>query len=158
MNNVLKHAVFVAGCVGAYFEPIKLLVVLVLVLFLLDLATGLWKALKNGERVESGKLRWSFGKLLSYLVVMALTFFTCEAMGLDAGTAVSVVKVEVWCIVYVEGLSIVENALAIRPGDKFLGYLHYLLSVEFLKVIPLLSNYFKQEKDGDTTTKDSPGA
>jgi phage-related holin len=158
MNDALKYLVFVAGCVGAYFEPIKLLVALVLVLFAIDLITGIWKSLKAGDRVESRKLRWSFGKLLTYLLAMTLTFFACEALGLDAGTAVSVVKVEVWFIVYVEGLSIVENGLVIRPGDRFLSFLHYLLSVEFLRAIPVLANYFKQDYHGDRNSKDSEEA
>jgi phage-related holin len=150
-----KYFLFIASAVCSYFYPIRVLLALVLVLFVIDLATGIWKATRAGEKIQSRKLRWSFGKLLSYLVVMTLTFFTCEAMGLDAGTAVSVVKVEVWGIVYVEGLSIVENMLAIRPGDKFLLYLHYLLSVEFLKFIPTLSNFFKQKTDGDAIDKDA---
>jgi hypothetical protein len=150
-NDVVKYGLFGVSTIATYFEPIYTLLVLVLVLFSCDLVTGLWKALKGGQRVESRKLRWSFGKLLSYLVVMALTFFTCEAMGLDDATAISVVKVEVWCVVYVEGLSIVENLRALNPRNDFLGYLHYLLSVEFLKVIPRLSSYFKQEGDGNET-------
>ena len=155
MSDVMKYLLFILGCIGAYFEPIELLVVLVLVLFSIDFITGIWKSLKAGDRVESRKLRWSLGKLLTYLLAMTLTFFACEVMGIEAGTAVSVVKVEVWFIVYVEGLSIVENGLVIRPGDKFLSFLHYLLSVEFLKAIPVLANYFKQDDHGDRDSKDS---
>jgi hypothetical protein len=67
------------------------------------------------------------------------------SLSVDAGLAVA--KIEVWCIVYIEGLSIIENLLELFPGDKFLKFLHYLLSVEFLKYVPVLSNFLKEKED-----------
>jgi hypothetical protein len=147
-NDIIKYGLFCLSTIATYFEPILPLLVLVLVLFSFDFVTGVWKSLKTGVKIESYKLARSFGKLLCYLLPMTLTFFTCEAMGLSDDTAIAVVKVEVWAAIYVEGLSIVENLRVIYPRNSFLGYLYYLLSVEFLKVVPRLSNYFKQEKDG----------
>jgi phage-related holin len=151
MNVVFKYLVFAAGCVAAYFEPIRALLMLVTALFVADFITGVVKSRKVNRTwtLRSKRLRWSFVKMFVYMAVMAITFYVCEAMQLSASTALSVVKVEVWCVVYVEGLSIVENLLAVFPDDKFLKFLHYLLSVEFLKHVPLLSNFLK-EKDGES--------
>jgi hypothetical protein len=73
----------------------------------------------------------------------------CEAMKLSDDTAVSIVKVEVWMIVYIEGLSIIENLRTIFPRDKFLKFMHYLLSVEFLKFIPIVSKFLKENDENN---------
>jgi hypothetical protein len=80
---------------------------------------------------------------------MALTFYVCEAMGLSVEAGLSVVKVEVWCVVYIEGLSIVENLQAVFVHDRFLRFLHYLLSVEFLKYVPVLNGFLKEKENSD---------
>ena len=146
-----KYIVFIAGCLSVYFEPVKFLLLLVTILFILDFITGVLKSRKVNKTwtLKSKKLRWSFVKMLVYMGVMALTFAVCEMMSLSVDIALSVVKIEVWCIVYVEGLSIIENLLVLFPGDKFLKFLHYLLSVEFLKYIPALSNFLKEKEEND---------
>jgi phage-related holin len=140
--------VFALGCVLTYFEPIQGLLFLVLALFFLDFVTGVIKSRKINRKwsLTSRKLRWSFVKMFVYMAVMAITFHVCEAMQLDKETALLAVKIEVWCIVYIEGLSIVENLQILLPDDRFLKFLHYLLSVEFLKYVPLLNDFLK-EKD-----------
>lgn len=150
MNVIWKHLLFAAGCLAAYFEPLGFLLRLVAVLFAVDFVSGFVKSRKICGRwtFRSGKLRWSFVKMFVYMAVMALTFYVCEAMQLARDTALSVVKIEVWCVVYIEGLSIVENLRVLFPNDRFLKFIHYLLSVEFLKYIPLLNDFLK-EKDGD---------
>ncbi|MDR1676007.1 MAG: phage holin family protein [Tannerella sp.] len=150
MNAIRKYILFVAGCTAAYFEPLGFLLKLVLVLFLADFVSGFVKSRKICGRwtLQSKKLRWSFVKMGVYMCVMALTFYVCEAMQLPQETALSAVKVEVWCIVYIEGLSIVENLRVLFPHDRFLKFMHYLLSVEFLKYVPLLNGFLKEKDDG----------
>jgi hypothetical protein len=151
MNVIWKYILFAAGCIAACFEPIGFLLRLVFVLFLVDFVSGFIKSRKNCGRwtFQSRKLRWSFVKMFVYMAVMALTFYVCEAMQLSRETALSAVKVEVWCVVYIEGLSIVENLRVLFPNDRFLKFIHYLLSVEFLKYIPLLNGFLKEKEDGN---------
>jgi hypothetical protein len=70
-------------------------------------------------------------------------------LGLSVQAGISTVKVEAWCIVYIEGLSIVENLLAVFPNDRFLMFLHWLLSVEFLKRVPLLGSFLKEKDNSE---------
>jgi phage-related holin len=144
MNAVIKYLLFIGGCVAAYFEPIAGITLVVVVLFVLDFFTGIGKALKSGDRIRSGKLKWSLYKLLTYLGVMTLTFFISESMGLGRGTGVAVVKVEVWFIIYIEGLSIIENLQVIKD-NRYLQFIHYLLAVEFLKKFAVLGDFLKEE-------------
>jgi phage-related holin len=150
MNVIWKHLLFAAGCLAACFEPVGFLLRLVAVLFFVDFLSGILKSRKRCGcwTLRSKRLRWSFVKMFVYMCVMSLTFYVCEAMQLARETALAAVKIQVWCIVYIEGLSIVENLHILFPNDKFLAFIHYLLSVEFLKYIPVLNNFLK-EKDGD---------
>jgi phosphatidylglycerophosphate synthase len=149
MNTIFKYLVFLITSAATYFQPVGGLLLLVTLLFMCDFVTGFIKSVKvsHAVRIQSKKLRWSAVKMCVYLSIITLTFFVCKVMGVGMDTAVSVVKIEAWCIVYIEGLSIVENLQAILPKDKFLGFLHYLLSIEFLKVVPLLANFLKEKDD-----------
>ncbi|MDR0602762.1 MAG: phage holin family protein [Bacteroidales bacterium] len=149
MLNFWKYLLFVATSVGAYFEPINALLILVAALFIFDFITGVLKSVKltGTLSLKSKKLRWSFVKMFVYMTVMAITFYVCEAMKLSKDTSISVVKIEVWMIVYIEGLSIVENLKTIFKDDKFLNFLHYMLSVEFLKYIPFVSKFLKENEE-----------
>jgi hypothetical protein len=151
MNVIWKYILFVAGCLAAYFEPLGFLLRLVAALFFADFVSGFVKSRKHCGRwmFRSKKLRWSFVKMFVYMCVMALTFYVCEAMQPERDTGLSAVKIEVWCIVYIEGLSIVENLRVLFPNDKFLQFIHYLLSIEFLKYIPLLNHFLKEKDNGN---------
>jgi phage-related holin len=147
----MKYLLFLAGCIATYFEPVRALLMLVTGLFVIDFITGVLKSHKLNRTwaLKSKKLRWSFVKMLVYLAIMVLTFAVCEMMSLGIDTGLMVVKIEVWCIVYIEGLSIIENLLILFPGDRFLKFLHYLLSVEFLKYVPVLSNFLKEKEEDE---------
>lgn len=147
MESIIKYIVFFTGAFLSYFTPIESLLYVVLLLIVADLITGITASFKEGESLKSSKARWSFTKLMVYLFSMFLTFSVCELMGIKDDTAVSIVKVIVWAVIYVEGLSIVENLSRIIPGNKVIGFLHWLLSVEFIKRVPLLADFFKEDKE-----------
>lgn len=145
MNDILKWILFIGGSIAAYFEPLNAVMILVTTLFVLDFITGIAKSVRLGNPVKSSKLKWSLYKLLVYLGTMALTFFICESMGLSSVTGVSVVNVEAWFVVYIEGLSIIENLQQIKD-NRFLQFIHYLLAVEFLKKFSILSDFMKSKE------------
>ena len=152
MNAPLKYSCFIAGGLMAYFKPIEPLILLVVVLFCTDFALGVCKSIRlKGcwKGLASFKLRWSLAKAAVYLLVVSYTFFICEKMEVSNETIKSVIKLEVWSVVYIEGLSIVENLKVLFPNNKFLDIIHYFLSVEFLKYVPQLANFLKKKGDVD---------
>jgi phage-related holin len=150
-SALYKYILFLSGGICSYFGPLGFLFKLVLILFIIDFVTGIIKSVKLNKalKIRSKRLRWSFVKMLVYMFVMALTFYVCGSMQLDSEITLSVVKLEAWCIVYIEGLSIVENLKLIFPDDKFLKFIHYALSVEFLKYVPILSSFIKEKEEKD---------
>jgi hypothetical protein len=139
-----------AGCAFAYFEPLKWMVIIILLLFSIDFLTGYGKNvyLRHQWCLCSKKLRWSFVKMFVYIFLMLLIFLIAEKMGISTEMSVYAVKVAMWMVIYVEGLSIVENLGEIWPDDRVLKFLHFLLSVEFVDRIPLLYNFLKEKEDG----------
>lgn len=152
MSNYIEHSfkyvLFILGCIIAYFEPIIMMACVVFAIFTTDFVTGVAASFKEGKTFRSSVARWSFVKLIIYLGHAALVFFVCDNMGISKETAVNVVKIVIWAVIYVEGLSVNENLLRLYPDNKFIKFMHHLLSVEFLRYMPVLANYFKDsEKD-----------
>ena len=147
MNSIIKNIVFACGCIASYFEPIMLLIHVVAILFVADLITGISASFKEGESLKSSKARWSFVKMLVYLLALALIFSVCERMEIGEQTTTNIAKIVVWMIIYVEGLSVVENFSRIVPNNRVVSFLHYMLSVEFLKHIPFLADFLKEDKE-----------
>lgn len=139
---------FLWGCVAAYFEPIHFIAYLTVLLFTMDWITGVTKSVMVTKtfKLKSKKWRWSFVKAFVYLGLMFLTFLVSREMGISDEQSREVTKILMWCVIYVEGLSVVENLRYFWPNDKFLKFLHYMLSVEFLKFIPWLSRFFKEQE------------
>ena len=147
MNPIIKHIVFILGGILAYFDPIMLPVQVVVVLFIADFITGIAASLKEGQSLKSSKARWSFVKMMVYLLALMLVFIVCERMGISRDTTTNIAKVVVWMIIYVEGLSVVENFSRIIPNNKVISFLHYMLSVEFLKYVPFIAGFLKEDKE-----------
>jgi len=141
-----RYLVFGLTTVLAYFEPLYGLFVLVIGIFVADFFTGWAKSIVITKKIGllSKKLRWSFVKMVVYLALIAFTFYICSAMEVDWKGAV---KIEVWWIIYTEGLSIVENLMVVFPHFSLLRFLHYLLAIEFLKVMPMIANYLKEKEE-----------
>jgi len=143
----MKYIIFSIGCIASYFAPIASLCWVVVGLYVVDFITGTAASFKEGVFLRSSILRWSFVKIFVYLGHAALIFFVCDKMGMAQQDTLKVLKVMMWGIVYIEGLSINENLLRIYPASLFLRLMHYLLSIEFLKYVPVIANFFKENKD-----------
>lgn len=95
---------------------------IVMILMLIDLATGLFKATKTGVRIESGKLRSSVNKLIIYFIVMIIGGCLVYAGEDFIGGLFTVFL----CLV--EGISILENLTAIFPNSAFVAKLSKFLN------------------------------
>lgn len=62
----------------AYFGPMKSTLLLIFVLFILDFLTGIRKAMKQGKKITSRKLRDSADKLAAYCISLVLCFYLTQ--------------------------------------------------------------------------------
>lgn len=100
----------------AALAPIKMVIVTVGVLIMADLVTGVWAALKQGEKISSAIMRRTISKMLIYQLSVVCGFML-ETYILEE--LVPVAKIVAGVIGMVEFKSILENSNKIIGGDVF---------------------------------------
>ena len=156
LQKTLSFLGFSLSTAWAYFEHIHTLVWALFGMWVADFITGYTKCVivTKDCSIRSHKLRWSFAKLVIYVGLCFLIFFVGDMMQYAPESLFSAVKLWIWCCVYAEGLSIVENLLVIFPMNKALLILHWFLSVKFLTFIPKLADYLKDKKEDEKINND----
>ncbi|MDR1455598.1 MAG: phage holin family protein [Tannerella sp.] len=144
--------IYATGAIAAYGHELTGIVLLFLFFFVLDFFTGFFASLRQGKGFRSSKARWSFVKSSCYFG----TFATIAFMGLalnEMELFMGILKVAVYSGAWFECVSNLENLMILFPGNRYLRFLHYILAVEWVKKIPGLSDFLKEEKrkggDGD---------
>lgn len=100
----------------AALAPIKMVMITVGILIMADLVTGIWAALKRGEKVSSAIMRRTVSKIFIYQLAV-ICGFMLETYILDG--IVPVAKIVAGVIGMVEFKSILENSNHIVGGDIF---------------------------------------
>lgn len=99
----------------AFFAPIHTLLLVVLALIILDLCTGIWAAMKRGEKIKSAGIRRTVSKLLVYELAIIIGFLL-QFMVKDF---VPVANLAAGVIAVVEAKSLFENLGTIYGEDIF---------------------------------------
>lgn len=127
-------------------------------LVMADYVTGITASLYEGKKIVSKRMRWSFAKLVIYVVSVVGTLFTGVLLHLiecliypdvtQTGILIftlTAIKIESYIIAWVETVSNIENVRRIFPKNLFLKYLHWILSVEIVKKIPKFTEFLKEK-------------
>lgn len=129
-------------------------------LVVVDFITGIAASLfREGGKIESKKLRWSFAKAFVYVIVVVGTLAIGVFLHLietfitpsNERTTIlfltlTCVKYEAFVVAWIESVSNVENLMRLFPGNKLLKYVHFVLSVDFIKKIPKLADSLKEKE------------
>ena len=148
-----------------FLESLRSLVVsIALVVFFMigDFLTGIFASKRvRKEGIQSSKLRWSVAKYGVYVffVVGTLVAGICihaiycfnKHLEINVHSAIldwtlTFLVAQMIFISWIEVVSVIENLRLVYPKDKFLKGLHYLFLVDFKKMIPMFSNYLKENK------------
>lgn len=133
---------------AAYLNPIsgdiKSLVALFFFNFLFDLAAGL---LANNESFSLKKAFRCIIEAMVFFLLVAAIYFIGDHKGNPDG-ALQCVSFITYSIFYFYGVNILRNLkLMATSGTAFykvVSFLYYVVSVEFIKHIPFLTNYQKE--------------
>lgn len=145
---IYSWLIYVGGAIIAYNHELIGIGVLFIFFFVSDFFTGFFASLKQGKGFQSSKARWSFAKAFCYFGTFAVIVFlgiTLKKMDLF----MNVLNVAVWSATWFECISNLENLLILFPNNRFLKFMHYILAVEWVKKIPGLSDFLKEEKTKD---------
>lgn len=155
MTDYIKNLIVsVLAGLAAYLNPIsgdlKSLVALFFFNFLFGLAAGL---LANNESFNLKKAFRCIIEATIFFVLVATIYFIGEHKGNPSG-ALQCVSFMTYIIIYFYGTNILRNLKSMAKHNssfyKVVNFLYYVLSVEFIKRIPLLGNYQNEatSKDG----------
>lgn len=143
---LFSWTVYVIGAILSYNFELIGISFLFIFFFIIDFITGFLASLKQGKGFQSSKARWSFAKAFCYfgtfavIVFLGLTLKKMEFM-------MNVLNVAVWSATWFECISNLENLLILFPENRYLKFIHYILAVDWVKKIPGLSDFLKEEKN-----------
>lgn len=145
LHILVSWLAFAIGALSAYTHNLIGIFLLFFVLFLSDFITGIIASFKKGHSFSSSRARWSFAKTFCYLGTFSIIIFIGICVN-QLEFFIGVLKVTVYAAIWFEGVSNIENLLVFWPQNRFLKFIHYLLAVEWVKKIPGLADFLKEEK------------
>lgn len=130
-----------------------------------DFASGIFASKRVHKLgIECSKLRWSVAKYAVYcffiigtlVIGVFLHLIECFSEDVDIYTksslltyTLSFIKFQMYFVSWIEAVSIVENLRLVYPENVYLRGLHYVLVVDFRKLIPHFSSFLKEIKTKD---------
>lgn len=135
--------------IAAYLNPIGGEIKSLLAVFTLNFLFGLLAALLANNESFSFKKAWRcIWEVTVFFLLVSTIYFIGEHKGNSSG-ALQCVSFITYSVFYFYGVNILRNLKQIIPEKsnayKVIAFLHYVLSVEFVKRIPSLTNYFGKE-------------
>ncbi len=113
----------VAAVFVAYFAPISEIVHVMLIFMAVDTFSGVWAAIKEGEKIESNKLRRTVHKFLWYTISVMVAWMMEHTFKLSWTNLASITA---GFICFVELKSIFENVTRITNEPVFARILKFL--------------------------------
>ncbi|MFV0397935.1 MAG: phage holin family protein [Bacteroidales bacterium] len=144
-TGVNTWMIYMGGAVLAYNNELIGIFILFAFFFITDFISGFLASVKMGHGFKSSKARWSFAKSFCYFGSFSVIVFMGIALR-QADFFLGALKVAVYSATWFECVSNLENLLILFPDNRFLRFIYYILAVEWVKKIPGLSNFLKEEK------------
>ena len=134
--------------IAAYLNPISGEIKSLIAVFALNFICGLLTSLLINHESFSFKKVWRcIVEATIFFALVSCIYFIGEHKGNPEG-ALQCVSFITYSVFYFYGVNILRNIKEILPnssnGYKVVAFLHYVLSVEFIKNIPYLTNYLQK--------------
>lgn len=134
--------------VAAYLNPISGEIKSLVAVFAINFLCGLLTALLINHESFSFRKAWKcIVEATVFFMLVCVIYWIGEHKGNPTG-ALQCVSFITYSVFYFYGVNILRNLKAILPngsnGYKVIAFLHYVLSVEFIKNIPYLTNYLQK--------------
>lgn len=141
---------FLMGAVSAvlaYFHPISDIVFSVFYVMALNFVFGLLAGMAIHD--ESFSFKKAFMCIVHtciYFLIVASIYFVGEHMGNSAG-AIQCVTAVTYALLWFLCVNIFRNLRELFPSYRWIGFIYYALSMEFVKKIPFMENFLKTDND-----------
>lgn len=151
MDNVRGLVVGFITALAAYLNPLYGEIQSLLFIFCANFVFGLLADLLTENGSFSFKKAWqAVIQATCFVVLVCGIFFIGDKKGQPQG-ALQCVSFVTYAILYFYGCNILRNLQVLMPsgsvGNRAIGFLYYVISVEFVKNIPFLSNYVNRRSN-----------
>ena len=154
--NIKNIVVGLIAAVAAYLHPIEGDVFAMTWLFGTNFAAGLLADLLGGGGWDNKKAWRALVEMLIFFALAAV-IYVIGYYKQQPSNALQCVSYVTYTMVYFYGVNILKNLKEIFPKDgvayKAVSFMHWVVSVEFVKKIPYLSAYMGAAENGDEMQK-----
>lgn len=157
-TTVKAVIVGIFSAIMAFLEPLAGDLEAMLILFATNAVFGIIADIVDGRKWDKRKIRMAFVEALLFFLFVFLIFSIGNLKGNMDG-ALQCVSFVSYSLIYYYGTNICRNMMNVLPdestGHKCFAFIYYLLSVEFIKKIPFLAQYFKGKSAVDTASEEN---
>jgi len=149
--DILKNVIVtLLSAIIAFLQPVGNTIYLLLFLFIANLLVGTFHDIViNISRFKFRKFIWACGEFLIYVGIVCaiyiIGFFQNDKM-----EAQYIIKVISYLFIYAYSTNILKNLLLMRPDNLVFKFLYYVFSLAFVKRIPYLSEFLKQNENDNS--------
>lgn len=148
MQHIKDTVIIVGSALLGFFHPISDFLIAILILLLVNFASGLLEDELDGTGWK-GKKAWKAFTELFIITGIAFFVFALGHFMHSEQMAVQCLSVICYAAIYFYCRNILNNWLKIVPKDttlyRFLLFLNYLIGLYFLDRVPGLKAYFKRD-------------
>lgn len=133
------------SAVAAYFLPIGPFIVVIITAFFLNFITGLSSGfIVHDESFNFKKALHTLIEVAIYMIIVASAFFIGDKMN-DREAVLNVIYGVTYAFIYFYAVNILKNLKRLFPSSRGINFLHFTLSLEFIKRIPFMTDFLKYE-------------
>ena len=150
MENIKNLIACMLSALAAYFHPISDIVFCTVYIFGLNFVLGLIAGMAVDN--ESFSFKKAFMCIIHtcvFFLIIASVYFVGEHMGNQDG-AIQCVTAVTYALIYFLAVNILKNLKALFVDNRWISFVYYCISMEFVKKIPFMSEFLKQESQKET--------
>lgn len=144
----------ICSAIMAFIAPLASDLYVMLILFACNALFGIIADIVDDKKWDKQKIRVAFIEALLFFFFVFIIYSIGFLKNNMAG-ALQCVSFISYSLMYYYGTNICRNMMNILPDDslghKCFAFIYYILSVEFIKNIPLLAAYLKGTPPADAT-------
>lgn len=147
MQNIKNLTIGIITGIAAYLNPIAGDIVSMLAVFGLNFAFGLLAGLFACNETFSFRKAWKCvtEATVFFVLVCAVYFIGKQKNNLDG--AMQCISFVSYSVFYFYGVNMLRNMKLLLPESRTIAFIYDVVSIEFAKKIPGLSNYIGKQKN-----------
>lgn len=147
--NIKSIGISTAFAVMSFLNPIRMDIAVIVIMIVANFVAGwLESTLVERDRFRLDKFTKAMSEGVVYVLLIIGAYMVLKIKGIEQ-YALYCTSIVSYAVMYFLGLNILRNLIKLLPNSKVLVFLYYLMNIEFVKKIPLLSKFLEYNDKGD---------